>query len=76
MDNDLLLPHAVVANNCKLPEYWPDAPALDLVFKRLTTDLKRLTSGPYLFYDLSRRLKCWLYLINSHETDYWHQEAD
>jgi hypothetical protein len=29
MDNDLLLPHAVVvASNCKLPEYWPDAPAL------------------------------------------------
>jgi hypothetical protein len=28
MDNNLLLPHAAVANNCKLPEYWPDAPAL------------------------------------------------
>jgi hypothetical protein len=29
MDNDLLLPHAAVAtSNCKLPEYWPDAPAL------------------------------------------------
>jgi hypothetical protein len=25
---DLLLPHAAVANNCKLQEYWPDAPAL------------------------------------------------
>jgi hypothetical protein len=29
MDNDLLLPNgAVAASNCKLPEYWPDAPAL------------------------------------------------
>jgi hypothetical protein len=29
MDNNLLLPHAAVAaSNCKLPEYWPEAPAL------------------------------------------------
>jgi hypothetical protein len=29
MDNDLLLPNGAVAvSNCKLPEYWPDAPAL------------------------------------------------
>ncbi len=28
MDNDLLHPHAAVASNCKLPEYWPDAPVL------------------------------------------------
>jgi len=28
MDNEQLLPMAAMTGNCKLPEYWPDAPSL------------------------------------------------
>jgi hypothetical protein len=45
MDNDLLLPLLTtsVASSCKLPEYWPDAPALWFLWAECSFLLRNLT---------------------------------